>query len=190
MINRMVEVLERPGAYSRLVAGSALMRLFECRPEAMSERAARALVANTMRIAGEPAMLRGPCSWFLSGDLIVHDPAMVEVILPRVVMHIDGMDISLREELPRGWQGEEGRVEVDGKVIISTRQYMGRRPQEFAFPKFYLQPPEILGKHRLVSRVTLVTPNGIRIPLEGAVEFEVMDDKAWKDWVERQERIE
>jgi hypothetical protein len=158
-----------------------LIDFFECCPGELTEGSARVLAANCVVVADEPVRTRVPIAYILSANLIDDDEGIAYPIAPKTVMRVDGLDIILRHGLPKGWALEKGTVFLDGELLVSRDQYpetrYGNRPREFLLPKDYLKPGRIYGKHKLLSTVTLVAPNGTKIPLERAVDFEVLTEQ-------------
>jgi hypothetical protein len=177
LLDRLLTILEQPGGYSRLVAARALLDFFaEEGKEYLTERAAMVIAKQLIRVAEEHIghYVAAESLEFPSGPLY-------KMIWPQYALYVDGEDVLLQDRLPEGWIAEDGSVIVDGADAWSIGGgYAGRKPVECVDLKRLLGD-DLLGEHKIVSHLTVIAPNGLRIPLKREVSIEVVP----MEWFQR-----
>lgn len=172
LCDRLAKVLNGEGAYSRLVAADALLTYLDYLAwrgqKGIPETVAKAFAKNVIRIGAQAEGL------YTDDDILKTPPeALKYPIHPHCQMAVDVFDIPLRPSLPRGWTAEDGIVELDGVVIRHTEgAYEGGVVEEISLP-YFLPGDRLYGEHKMLCRLTVVAPNGTKVPLERAIEFKV-----------------
>ena len=176
MVSRVCKVISGEGGYSCVAAARALLYFLESFPEYWTQECATTIGGCVVKIAGIPYLNDEVAVQHLGNPDITED---VETrIDPTCYMCFDGVEMRLRDRLPKGCWAEDVSVVLDGRVISEQRgPYRG-----FVYERVWLEDElgkdgEVLGDHVLSSSFVLVTPNGGRHTVRGEVTFSVYYDK-------------
>ena len=182
LVNKSLDILGSRGGYSRLIAAKALLMFFEEEKNRkyLTKRAARVLAENVIELArplgADSAVTK---STITKGPVPL---PIVERIRPRCVLRFDYETFVIVNALPEGWKAENGMVQLDGKTIAETPVYEDpERPMNFVSIESHLTPETFYGRHTLTSRLTLIAPNGIRIPMKVEETLDIVKPEAFDD---------
>ena len=185
LVGQLVEVLQSRGSYSRLVAASALLDFFDKIPrhrKFLTKEVAQALARNTFQIA----------ELIPPGEIVERELKSTSAIAERELkglrrpidlhmgMEVDCRFIRMGKCLPHAWRAKNITITIDDQVIytdpaVSDDEYVWVRIDITD----HLKGKKLFGKHRIVSRCTIISPNGHEVPIWLKQDIEIITDEEW-----------
>jgi hypothetical protein len=181
LLARIAAIVDKEaGAYSRLVAaeellGSLATAADEGNMEYFTEEIVNVIAKKLIKVAEEPKRSTTIMDRSLRANSL--GEAFFFLIDPRCEIWVDGKTMLLVDGLPRGWVGENGSVTIDG-ILAAEHEGVYEpergRPCESVVLTDFIKPPNFYGKHTIVSKLTVIAPNGMKVPLKRELEIEVV----------------